>query len=196
MQEGKAYHSDYNGAKYEVRTSPNGKGAFTASVYSNRRFVGALKTPAATIDEALKESSLIIKAYDKFKNAVDSNIDGDKNKDIPYANGSIKLSWVDKDNNEVLHSQIFPNIEEALKNTSDKKDWMVFQLKKYNKDNNDEYTWILLPHGKFKTYKKAMFIADSTLAKVVITGLSIAGLYFVITQSIKLVKNGKLPIKK
>jgi len=195
MQEGKAYHSDYNGAKYEVRTSPNGKGAFTASVYSNRRFVGALKTPAATIDEALKESSLIIKAYDKFKNAVDSNIDG-SGKDIPYANGTIKLTWVDKESNEVLHSQMFPNIEEALKNTSDKKDWMVFQLKKYNKDNNDEYTWVLLPHGKFKTYKKAMFFADSTAAKIGITILCIAGTYFIVSQSIKLIKNGKLPIKK
>ena len=65
MQEGKAYHSDYNGAKYEVRTSSDGKGGFTASVYSNRRFVGMLKKPAPSIEEALKESSFIIKAYDK-----------------------------------------------------------------------------------------------------------------------------------
>lgn len=195
MQEGKAYHSEYNGDKYEVRTSPNGKGAFTASVYSNRRFVGSIKNPLPTIDETLKESSLIIKAYDKFKNSVDSSMDGSK-KDIPYANGTIKLTWVDADDKNILHSQMFPNIDEALKNTSDKKNWMVFELKKINKENNDEYIWILKPYGKYKTYKKGMFISDNKLIQFGLVALSVAGLYFIVTESVKLVKSGKLSIKK
>ena len=91
---------------------------------------------------------------------------------------------------------MYSTLEDALKNVADKKDWMVFELKKFNNNNHDEYTWSLLPQGKYKTYKKAMFIADSKIAKVGITILSAVGLYFIVTQSIKLVKSGKLSFKK
>lgn len=79
MQEGKAYQSNFNGNPYEVRISPaeiNGAKGFSASIYTDRRYIGALKGVASSVDDALKQSALIIKAFDKYSDTA-SNIDGD-----------------------------------------------------------------------------------------------------------------------
>jgi hypothetical protein len=69
----------------------------------------------------------------------------------PYKNGTIKLTWINPSDFSELSSEIFETLKDALKNTKDKKDWLVFRLNDYN-GKKIKWIWELLPYGKSKKY--------------------------------------------
>jgi hypothetical protein len=75
----------------------------------------------------------------------------------PYLKGTIKLTWIDPSDFSVLSSEMFETLEEALKNTKDKKDWLVFRLKE---SDGNKYKWELLPYGESKNYINSMKVSD------------------------------------
>ncbi len=75
----------------------------------------------------------------------------------PYLKGTIKLTWIDPNDFSVLSSEMFETLEEALKNTADKKDWLVFRLKE---SDGNKYKWELLPYGESKNYINSMKVSD------------------------------------
>ena len=94
-----------------------------------------------------------------------------------YQEGTIKLTWINPQDFTILNSSMFDDIDSALKNTDDKKDWMIFQLEKVD---NDNYTWKLLPYGKYKSFVNGMKFRNSGfygISIVLISALSIYGLY-------------------
>lgn len=94
-----------------------------------------------------------------------------------YKEGTIKLTWINPQDFTILNSSMFNDIDSALNNTSDKKDWMIFQL---DKVDNDNYTWKLLPYGKYKSFINGMKFRNSGfygISIVLISALSIYGLY-------------------
>ncbi len=102
MQEGKEYAAPYKGNEYRVRISPamidDAKG-FSASVYTDRRYIGALKKVASSVDDALKQSALIIKAYDNYNESA-SNIEGDVT--TMGENEKLKAENAEKDNKIII----------------------------------------------------------------------------------------------
>jgi len=60
-----------------------------------------------------------------------------------------KLAWVDESNNSVLHSKMYETKEEALFESKDKKDFMLFSLQKME---DGSYTWDLLPYGNYENF--------------------------------------------
>jgi hypothetical protein len=75
----------------------------------------------------------------------------------PYMKGTIKLTWIDPKNYGILCSKMFETLDEALKNTEDKKDWLVFRLVE---SDGDSYKWELLPYGESKSYLSSMKVSD------------------------------------
>jgi hypothetical protein len=75
----------------------------------------------------------------------------------PYVQGSIKLTWIDPTNYNILNSEIFQTIDEALKNTKGKNDWLVFRLAE---SDGNKYKWELLPFGESKNYINSMKTFD------------------------------------
>lgn len=88
-----------------------------------------------------------------------------------YSLGTIKLTWIDSNDRKILHSKMFNNIEDALKETQDKKNWLIFKLKSVNGDN---YSWDLLPYGTSKKYQLAMAISDNQI--IMLTSLTLIGI--------------------
>ena len=61
-----------------------------------------------------------------------------------------KLALLDESNNSILHSKMFETKEEAIKESDDKKDFMLFSLGKMEEGS---YTWDLLPYGNYNSFK-------------------------------------------
>lgn len=72
-----------------------------------------------------------------------------------------KLAWVDETNNSVLHSKMFETKEEALLESKNKKDFMLFSL---DKMDDGSYSWDLLPYGNYNSFVIGM-AAKSFLTK-------------------------------
>jgi hypothetical protein len=70
-----------------------------------------------------------------------------------YVKGTIKLTWIEPDNVSIMFSQMFETLDEALKNTQGKKDWLIFTLKEAE---GNSYKWELLPYGESKNYINSM----------------------------------------
>ena len=87
-----------------------------------------------------------------------------------YPIGTLKLTWINPNDYTILDSKMFKSdeLEKALKETDNKKDWMIFQLT-WNK--NDSYSWKLLPYGTADEFVRSMKIKDS----LVIPFIAIAG---------------------
>ena len=187
MKEGKEYKSSYKGVEYQVRVSAveEPTKGFSATVYSNFKEIGMLKEPTFSVDEALKQSSLIIKNH--HENPPVSNADGGTpSKDVSVKEGTIKLTWLDDKDNGILHSQMFSNVDEALNAASaTKKNWLIM---KSIKSNNGEYTWELMPYGNYKKYKRGMFVSDSFVIKAGISVLALTGVFFIVKTIVKAVK--------
>ena len=70
--------------------------------------------------------------------------------ELPYSKGTIKLTWIDPKNYEILNSAMFETIEGAIsKAPKDNENWMLFRLESTDGIN---YTWKLLPYGQYKEY--------------------------------------------
>jgi hypothetical protein len=87
-----------------------------------------------------------------------------------YSEGTIKLTWIDSDDRKILHSKMFKTIEEATKETKDKKNWLIFKLKNVN---GDSYSWDLLPYGASRKYQLGMAISDNQI--IMLTSLTLIG---------------------
>lgn len=99
-----------------------------------------------------------------------------------YQEGTIKLTWINPQDFTILNSSMYNDVDSALKNTSDKKDWMIFKL---DKVNNDNYSWKLMPYGKYKSFINGMRFRNSGLYEIsilLISALSIYGLYKLILR--------------
>lgn len=88
-----------------------------------------------------------------------------------YPVGTIKLTWIDDLNNSILHSKMYKSVDEALKNTQSKKNWLIFNLKSVDGDN---YTWDLLPYGTSKKYQLGMSFVDNKI--LMLSSLTLVGL--------------------
>ena len=87
-----------------------------------------------------------------------------------YSEGTIKLTWIDSNDRKILHSKMFKTIEEATKETKDKKNWLIFKLKNVN---GDSYSWDLLPYGTSRKYQLGMAISDNQI--IMLTSLTLIG---------------------
>jgi hypothetical protein len=94
-----------------------------------------------------------------------------------YSIGTIKLTWIDSNNNRVLHSNMFNSIEDALKETTGKKNWLIFKLKEVK---NNNYSWDLLPYGAYKSYQFGMSFIDNKILLFTSFALVGFGIYSII----------------
>lgn len=81
-----------------------------------------------------------------------------------YPLGTIKVTWIDKDDFTVLKSQMYPKdqLEKALafsKALGVGSDFMIFQLIEI--PSQDAYRWKLLPYGDAKKFIKSMEYQNS-----------------------------------
>jgi len=171
----------YKGINYEIRINHVIKPmvGYHVSIFKNGLYATGLKGVCGTIEDAKREGSRMVVADYNLSSSADAQNDANlatAQETSPYGKGTIKLTWVDKNDNSILHSQMYDSIEEALKNTYDKKNWLIFKLKQ---SSNNAYDWELLPYGKNKSYLRGMYISDSPFLKLLIFGLAATGAYFI-----------------
>jgi hypothetical protein len=94
-----------------------------------------------------------------------------------YNTGTIKLTWIDPSDYTLLSSAMYETVEDALKETVNKKNWLIFRLKSVEGDN---YTWEVLPYGVREKYVMGMKFYDNSLLKIAFIGLAGSGAYFII----------------
>lgn len=98
--------------------------------------------------------------------------------ELPYTKGTIKLTWIDPKNYEILNSAMFETIDGALsKVPKDNENWMLFRLESTDGIN---YTWKLLPYGQYKEYINGMKFRDNPLLYYGGLALMIFGAYSLI----------------
>lgn len=98
--------------------------------------------------------------------------------ELPYSKGTIKLTWIDPKNYEILNSAMFETIDGALsKVPKDNENWMLFRLESTDGIN---YTWKLLPYGQYKEYINGMKFRDNPLMYYGGLALMIFGAYSLI----------------
>lgn len=61
MKKGKLYNCEYNGLKYNIDVFRVGEG-FKAAIFTSDRFIATTINPALSVNDALKDCELIIKA--------------------------------------------------------------------------------------------------------------------------------------
>lgn len=94
---------------------------------------------------------------------------------LPYSKGTIKLTWIDPKNYEILNSAMFETIDGALsKVPKNNENWMIFRLESTDGVN---YTWKLLPYGQYKEYISGMKFRDSPVLYYGSLALMIFGAY-------------------
>ena len=96
---------------------------------------------------------------------------------IPYKIGTIKLTWIDRDNYEILSGKMFNSVEEAMMNiTPDlKSNWLLMEL---IETDGIEYKWQLLPYGSYKYYKRSMVFTEKMPLILIIITIAIVAFYF------------------
>lgn len=79
-----------------------------------------------------------------------------------YQKGTIKLTWINPNDYTILDSKMFKpdELEKALKEAEERKDWMLFQLES---TKNDSYSWKLLPYGTADSFVRNMKLRDSLI---------------------------------
>jgi hypothetical protein len=92
------------------------------------------------------------------------------NDNLPYSKGTIKLTWIDPNNYEILNSSMFDDIDSAIAKAP-KTNWMLFRLETTDGVN---YTWKLLPYGDYKQYLNSMKFRDNKI--LYFGGLAIIGI--------------------
>ena len=98
--------------------------------------------------------------------------------DLPYSVGTIKLTWIDPTNYEILNSVMYETIDGALaKAPKDNDNWLIFKLEKTDGLN---YSWKLLPYGQYKEYINGMKFRDNPILYFGSLALMIFGAYSLI----------------
>lgn len=84
-----------------------------------------------------------------------------------YQKGTIKLTWINPNDYTILDSKMFKpdELEKALKEAEERKDWMLFQLES---TKNDSYSWKLLPYGTADSFVRNMKLRDSLILPYVV----------------------------
>lgn len=99
-----------------------------------------------------------------------------------YEKGTIKLTWINPTDYTVLDSSMYKSVDEALANSKDKKNFMLFEL---TERAGDTYKWKLLPYGSYKEFVRGMKLRDSKLAKIgmiAVLGFALFGIYKLVTR--------------
>lgn len=78
-----------------------------------------------------------------------------------YSPGTIKLVWFE--NYNLLKSQMFDSLEQALAQAKALKLGNDFMINKLLLNDNNYYEWTVLPEGKYTTYKYGMIITNNPL---------------------------------
>jgi hypothetical protein len=98
--------------------------------------------------------------------------------ELPYSKGTIKLTWIDPKNYEILNSAMFETIEGAIsKAPKDNENWMLFRLESTDGIN---YTWKLMPYGQYNEYINSMKLSDNPIIRYGAIALIIFGAYSII----------------
>jgi hypothetical protein len=94
--------------------------------------------------------------------------------ELPYKNGTIKLTWINPKDYRILHSQMFDSIAEALSNVPKSKgnNWLLFEL---IETDGKKYKWGLLPYGKHRGYINGMRLRDNWILRYSLYGLLVIG---------------------
>lgn len=80
--------------------------------------------------------------------------------ELPYSKGTIKLTWIDPKNYEILNSSMHENLEGALSKAPKENDnWLIFRLESTDGLN---YSWKILPYGQYKEYINGMKFRDNS----------------------------------
>ena len=75
----------------------------------------------------------------------------DGKKEQIFEKGLIKVAWVEK-SNKILYSKMFNSLDEALKFSKNKKDYLIFKLIKQK--GLKEFKWEILDYGRSKEFTK------------------------------------------
>jgi hypothetical protein len=67
-----------------------------------------------------------------------------------YEKGTIKVVWLEKDPLKI-YSRMFEDERSAVKFGKVKKDYVIYKL--LEQKNMKDFSWELLPYGKYKVYK-------------------------------------------
>jgi len=97
--------------------------------------------------------------------------------EAPYSIGTIKLTYIDPENYEVLHGEMFGSIQEALNSAETKNkgnNWLLFEL---IQTDGKAYSWQLLPYGKHRGYVSGMKFRDNLILRSIVTGIFLYGSY-------------------
>jgi hypothetical protein len=100
--------------------------------------------------------------------------------DKPYKEGTIKLTWIDPANYNILKSEMFNSVEEALKAKDRQqlgKNWLLFEL---GTTDGNKYSWNLLPYGKYNDYVTGMKIRDNVWLRIAGATLTIMGVIYTV----------------
>lgn len=89
------------------------------------------------------------------------------NENIPYKEGTIKLTWIKPDDYWVLESKMFKSPNEAIEYAIRTKrvDWLLFKLVW---TDGGSYRWELPPNGAYRSYTTGMKISDNVAIKAIL----------------------------
>jgi len=96
---------------------------------------------------------------------------------LPYKTGTIKLTWINPKDYNILESSMHYSVDEALKNVPKnikKHDFLIFELVS---TDGVQYKWKLLPYGRANQYKYGMEFFDNDLVFYGFIALTIFGTY-------------------
>ena len=69
----------------------------------------------------------------------------------PYEKGIVKVVWIEMDKGpDEIYSKMFNSLTEGIEFAKDKENFLVFGL--VSQKNMEEFSWQLLPFGKYKLY--------------------------------------------
>lgn len=85
--------------------------------------------------------------------------------DLPYQEGTIKLTWIKPSDYTILNSKMFDSVEDALISAKDMKLGTDFLIMKLKETDGNQYQWVVLPYGDYKPYVTGMKISDSPIIK-------------------------------
>lgn len=68
-----------------------------------------------------------------------------------YEKGIVKVVWVDIENSDKIYSKMFNDEASAKEFAQSKQSHLIFKLE--DQSNMEEFSWKILPFGKYKMYK-------------------------------------------
>jgi len=100
--------------------------------------------------------------------------------DLPYKEGTIKLTWINPNDYSILQSKMFDTVQQALENVPeylDKNNFLVFKL---IKTDGNSYEWKLLNIGRSSEYLNGMKFRDNKLLFYGSMGLAFLGFIYLL----------------